>query len=409
MQLISVSALAHFSSARGRRNHVRMFGCVGLLLSVFAPVSQAFAQTNTFSLQADPQSINVTIGHSNTVTISTSVVSGEAETISFDASGMPPGVTPMFAPTSLEAGSSTTLTLAADNIVIAGTTATITIHGQSPSDSETTTVSLRVGIFLSADEWTALSALYDATGGSTWTTNTGWDFSLGVPNGTECGWYGITCDKTPRVIAITLPNNNLTGTMSDLSAFSALDTLNLLGNNLSGPLPASIQDLSSLTTIVVSGNQFSGSLDALNGLADLQQFEGDDNAFTGTLPQFSSMPNLMGFSAQGNQLTGSIPSLALSSKLVFLDVSGNYIGGSVPSLNALVNLHYLYISGNRLTGVMPNPPTPNQLHVAFLCPNFFAPIDNSQWDFLLRTNPWYSGCDTNTIFAAGFGEPPVLQ
>jgi hypothetical protein len=390
------------------RKYLRTMCSVSLFAAV-ALVTPAIAQTNTFSLQADPQSIEVAPGHTSSVTISSRVVSGSPESISFDVNGLPAHVTPTFDPTSAETGSSTTLTFTAASNATLGDTATITVHGTALSDAETTTVSLRVASYVSQEEWAALNALYSATDGIAWTMNTGWDFSGTGPNGTECAWYGIECDATPHVIAITLPDNNLTGALPDFSAFSSLSTFNVFGNNLSGPLPASIQDLSALTEIVVSGNQLSESLDVLNGLSNLQHFQGDDNAFTGTVPQLGSMPNLIGFSAEGNQLTGPMPSLALSSKLSFLDVASNYLTGSFPSLNAQVQLRYLYISGNRFTGVMPNPPAPTQLLVAFLCPNFFAPIANVKWNGLSHTAPWYSDCDTDTIFAVGFGSPPSLQ
>ena len=46
------------------------------------------------------------------------------------------------------------------------------------------------GAAIPASERTALIDLYTSTGGPSWTTNTGW---LGAA-GTECSWYGVTCD-----------------------------------------------------------------------------------------------------------------------------------------------------------------------------------------------------------------------
>jgi len=373
--------------------------------------AQAGATTNTFSLQADPSSIEVAPGHGNTVTISSSVVSGSAESISFSAHGMPANVTATFNPASVETGSSTTLTIAANSAATLGDTATITVSGTSISDAETTTVAVRLASYLSQQEWAAFAALYNSTGGTEWTTNTGWDFSGSGPSGTECGWFGIQCDTIPRVIGIELQNNHLTGVLPDLSAFSGLTTFDVYGNSLTGSLPTSIQSLSALTHVDVSSNQLSGGLDMLNGLSNLQFFGGDGNAFTNTLPQLDSLPNLMGFSVQGNLLTGPMPSLALSPKLVYLNVSANYLSGAFPSLTGLAKLQYLYISENRFTGAMPIPPNPTRFGsgVVSLCTNFFAPIDNRQWDALLRLTPWYATCDTDTIFAVGFGTPPFLQ
>jgi len=43
-----------------------------------------------------------------------------------------------------------------------------------------------------ASERQVLIDLYNSTNGANWTNNTGW---LGAV-GTECSWYGITCDST---------------------------------------------------------------------------------------------------------------------------------------------------------------------------------------------------------------------
>ena len=61
----------------------------------------------------------------------------------------------------------------------------------------------------------ALIALYDSTNGDGWTDNSGWkdgpldtdDFAM---PGTECGWYGITCNtENNSVEEIYLFANNL--------------------------------------------------------------------------------------------------------------------------------------------------------------------------------------------------------
>ena len=259
------------------------------------------------------------------------------------------------------------------------------------ADSETTTVSLRVASYLrrtSGALWHRCTTRRAAAAGRRKQDGIFPEAALTAPN---ADGIGIACDTTPHVIAIDLQNNNLTGELPDLSAFSGLLTFGAVANHLTGGLPASIQNLPSMTQIALSNNQLSGNLDVLNGLPNLQYFGGDGNVFTGVVPQLNSMPNLMGFSVDANQLTGSMPSLAQSSKLVYLSVSANYLDGTFPSLNALTKLRYLYISGNRFSGVMPNPPNPTQLGsgVVDLCPNFFAPMNNTQWNVFSRTNPWY--------------------
>ena len=55
----------------------------------------------------------------------------------------------------------------------------------------------------STAEREALIALYNSTDGPNWTTNTGW---LGE-SGTECTWYGITCQDS-NIIQIILSSKN---------------------------------------------------------------------------------------------------------------------------------------------------------------------------------------------------------
>ena len=63
-----------------------------------------------------------------------------------------------------------------------------------------------VGAIIPKVERDALIDLYDATRGDNWRINTNW---LDAP-GTECTWYGITCNyEETAVLEIDLKSNNL--------------------------------------------------------------------------------------------------------------------------------------------------------------------------------------------------------
>ena len=65
-------------------------------------------------------------------------------------------------------------------------------------------------------ERAALIALYNNTNGAGWTYNTNW---LGA-SGTENTWYGISVQNisgTDHVTSITLPTNNLAGTLPTIN------------------------------------------------------------------------------------------------------------------------------------------------------------------------------------------------
>lgn len=93
----------------------------------------------------------------------------------------------------------------------------------------------------------ALVALYNSTGGSSWTNRTNW------LSGNVSTWFGITVSND-KVTNISLLNNNLTG--SPDAAFATLmevTSIDLSGNNLVN-LP-NMSSLSTLTSFNVSNNQ----------------------------------------------------------------------------------------------------------------------------------------------------------
>src|SRR6185369_13435970 len=81
----------------------------------------------------------------------------------------------------------------------------------------------------------ALVALYQSTNGQEWVAKLNW---LGAA-GTECDWYGVTCDDGKENIAvISLTFNNLKGTLPPaIGALTKLRVLNLSENHLSGAIP----------------------------------------------------------------------------------------------------------------------------------------------------------------------------
>jgi hypothetical protein len=106
------------------------------------------------------------------------------------------------------------------------------------------------------EERDALIALYDATGGPTWTNNSGW---LGPP-GTECNWYGVGCWYGP--VTVTFLNfswNNLSGEIPpELGALKNLDHLFLSGNRLRGGIPVELGSLTNLAKLSLNSNQLCG-------------------------------------------------------------------------------------------------------------------------------------------------------
>lgn len=173
----------------------------------------------------------------------------------------------------------------------------------------------------------ALTAFYSSTGGDHWLKATAWNSAAG----TECTWLGVSCDSAQtHVVSLVMESNNLTGT-----------------------LPASLEALAALQTLDVSGNQLTGPLPRLTAFPDLTAFAAIQDQFSGEIPSLQGLSNLKVFQVPFNQLTGSLPSLAGLTKLEVFVVSFNQLSGSIPALDGLTNLKVIYLGENQFTGQLP--------------------------------------------------------
>ncbi|MEV6520539.1 PQQ-dependent sugar dehydrogenase [Longispora sp. NPDC051575] len=156
-----------------------------------------------YAIAANPAAGQVTPGGSVTSTISTSVTSGNPQTVTFSGvSGLPAGTTASFNPPSVPAGGSSTLTLTTSATTPPGAYA-LTVTATGPAGTRSTGYTLTVGgtggvvysdTFETATGWTVNPAGTDtATGGlfergdPAATTYNGQTFQQGTtPSGTNC-------------------------------------------------------------------------------------------------------------------------------------------------------------------------------------------------------------------------------
>ena len=218
--------------------------------------------------------------------------------------------------------------------------------------------------FVSYPDRQALTDLYNATGGDSWTLKTNWKAAplysdgFAMP-GTEGTWFGVTVNSgSQRVTHIDLNTNGLSGTVpASLSSMTSLQGLNLSHNNLGGAIPASLGTLLALQSLYLNNNQLTGSIpDTLGSLTGLQQLWLDNNLLNGAIPTaLGSLTSLLGMSLGSNLLTGSIPTqLGSLASLQNLSLNSNQLGGSIPNaLGTLVNLNQLLLDNNLLTGSIP--------------------------------------------------------
>ena len=131
------------------------------------------ATADDFSISANPSSVSVVEGFSAASTISTAVTSGAVQTVTFSASGLPPGASANFTPTSVTAGGTSRLEVITGNAV-PGTYA-LTVTGSGTSATHTTSVSLTItpaaadDFSLSANP-SSLSVVQGSSGSSTIST-----------------------------------------------------------------------------------------------------------------------------------------------------------------------------------------------------------------------------------------------
>ena len=109
-----------------------------------------------------------------------------------------------------------------------------------------------------AQDRAALMVLFLQTDGRNWTDNTNWG-SL-----EPSGWHGVTTDADGRVTELSLSGNELTGRVTpSLEQLENLEQLNLSGNNaLTGQLPEGLRHLSNLGILNVSGTNVCAPRDA---------------------------------------------------------------------------------------------------------------------------------------------------
>ena len=197
-------------------------------------------------------------------------------------------------------------------------------------------------------ELAALHALYNATGGANWTNSGNW-----LSDAPLSDWHGIKTDDDGRVTEIYLIGNNLSGQIpAALGKLNHLEGLYLARNDLSGSIPTELGDLSSLRTLMLFDNELTGTIpNQLGNLGYLEEIHLGRNQLSGRIPtQLGNLENLRRLHLTVNELSGSIPaSLGNLTNLRQLSIAANDLTGSIPAEIAdLTELTHIYLWGNDL-------------------------------------------------------------
>ncbi len=183
---------------------------------------------------------------------------------------------------------------------------------------------------VSESEMEALRAIYEATGGAKWLHNDNWLSDEPVST-----WYGVTV-RGGMVIGLDLSANNLTGTLpAALQDLYGLQELYLQNNRLTGmeALPSSLENFNCL------GNRLA-ALPELSELFELRELACANNALT-ALPELPA--TLRSLACDSNQLA-ALPELP--ERFSMLSCSHNRLA-ELPALPEM--LEKFTASHNRLT------------------------------------------------------------
>ncbi|KAD3067383.1 hypothetical protein R6Q59_018549 [Mikania micrantha] len=165
----------------------------------------------------------------------------------------------------------------------------------------------------------------------------------------------------PELNLLELQNNYLSGNLSDNrnpnSKPVRLNQLNLSNNQLSGPLPSSLLNFTSLQILSLAGNRFSGSIPGSIGqLHELLKLDVSGNSLSGEIPpDIRYCAHLTNLDLSQNNLSGSIPFEISDIRILnYLNVSRNHLNDSIPkSIGTMKSLTIADFSFNDLSGILP--------------------------------------------------------
>ncbi|KAF7045476.1 hypothetical protein CFC21_054579 [Triticum aestivum] len=187
-----------------------------------------------------------------------------------------------------------------------------------------------------------------------------------------------------------LGNNTLGGHIpAELGVkLTSLAVLSLTNNIFTGPIPASLANLSRLEALELSTNQLTGSIPSGFGSTQSTRiFVLFGNNLSGMLPpslfNWSSMEQ---FDVQFNMLHGSIPADIGTKfpKMKVLGLGDNHFTGGLPSsLSNMSDLRHLSLAQNRFSGYV--PPTLGKLGALqglYFADNELEANDKEGWEFI---------------------------
>jgi len=253
---------------------------------------------------------------------------------------------------------------------------------------------------VSEQEFQALKALYNATGGDNWTDRTGWENinTTATKDDVTTAWVGISEIVDGHITSFRLSSNNLTGTLpSQFGNLKWLKILSLDDNSLSGTIPAEFGSLSSLEELTIISNKIAGPLpQEITNLSNLRSIYMGNNPLNIPFPAniISSLHNLTNLQANQCQLSGVLPDIFDSLPVLsYIELSNNQLEGELPqSINRLTNLSTLSLGSNQFSGNLPTLDSCSMLwEIVLWYNNFSGSIPENYKNFTSLNNIYLTG------------------
>ncbi|GEM_PF-2424337 len=239
------------------------------------------------------------------------------------------------------------------SITISKTKMDVSSDGISPWENDQPT---HEGEATPISERDALIAFYKSTNGAQWanTQNCNW-----CTNDPLNLWDGVTIDENGHVIKLEFSDNNLTGTLpASIENLKYLQVLSIersiYGSDppkpsgcITGPIPAAIGKLTNLTQLSLYNQQLTGSIpNEIGNLTHLTSLILNNNQLSGEIPpEIGNLASLTRLHLDFNQLSGNLPvEIGNLFELTLLSIANNKLTGAIPeqigNLTKLTSLNF---------------------------------------------------------------------
>ncbi|XP_062094612.1 probable leucine-rich repeat receptor-like serine/threonine-protein kinase At3g14840 isoform X1 [Humulus lupulus] len=153
--------------------------------------------------------------------------------------------------------------------------------------------------------------------------------------------------KLPYLKEVDLRRNFLSGSIPPEWGSTKLERLAISVNNLSGPIPAELGNITTLKYLNMESNLFSETIPyELGKLVNLEYLSLNANNLTGQFPlSLTNLSKLWALGIHSNYFTGRIPEFGNWKQLQILDMQASGFSGPIPpSISTLANLQQLRIT-----------------------------------------------------------------